>query len=800
MDPVRREIALRGVVQGVGLRPFAARAARALGLAGEIANASWGVRVVLEGAEEKIDAWLAALRTAAPPGARIEALAQREAPLRGLAGFEIAASELAEGAAPTRIPPDVALCEVCRAELFDPRNRRYRYAFTHCAACGPRASVALALPYDRARTTLGAFPPCAACRAEYADPEDRRFHAETVACPACGPVLAARRATGEEVQGDAVEAAAACLRAGGLVALKGYGGFHLACDATRAEAVERLRARKARPVKPFALLVPDLEAARSLAELGPDDVAWLAGSARAVVVAPRRAPGCAALGLAGAVAPRTRDLGLLLPVAPLHWLLLYDPGARPGVDPARFPALVFTSANRSGEPTLHDDVEAAAELAGVADLVVGHDRAIARPSDDPVVRSAPTGPIALRLSRATAPLALPLPREGPAALAAWARARDAAPSVLAVGGDLKAAPAVLARGEVVLGEHVGDLAYAAAADALEARAEALARLLAVRPAVVACDLHPGYVGSEIAARLAARLGAALAPVQHHHAHAAACLVEHGHAGPALALVLDGAGFGADGTLWGGELLRVTLAEASRLAHLETVPLPGGDAAVREPWRMAFAWLERAFPPGDAPRLPWHARRDGALALLARAALRGVASPPTSSCGRLFDAVGSLLDLGDVASHEGEVAMALESLAETAGDAFPLGDGEPAPAPGGALPAADLVRDLVRARAAGAPAAALARGFHAALAARLASAAARAAECTGLREVVLSGGCLQNRLLAAELAARLRTAGLRPLLHRVLPPNDGALAVGQAAVAAARAAAPGCQRAPLAWRA
>jgi len=787
MDAVRREIALRGVVQGVGLRPFAARAARALGLAGEVANASWGVRVVLEGAEEKIDAWLAALRTAAPAGARIEALAQRDAPPRGLAGFEIAASEVGEGAAPTRIPPDVALCDACRAELFDPRDRRHRYAFTHCAGCGPRASVALALPYDRARTTLGAFPPCAACRAEYADPEDRRFHAQTVACPDCGPALAARSATGEDVPGGAVEAAAACLRDGGVVALKGYGGYHLACDATRAEAVERLRARKARPVKPFALLVPDLAAARALAELGPADEVWLGGSARAIVVAPRRPAGCAALGIAAAIAPRTRDLGLLLPVAPAHWLLLYGPGARPGADAPRFAALVFTSANRSGEPTLHDDAEAAAQLAGVADLVVGHDRAVARPSDDPVVRSAPTGPIPLRLSRATAPLVLSLPGGGRASPAGRARGPDAAPAVLAVGGDLKAAPAVLARGEVVLGEHVGDLAEVAAADALEARAEALARLLAVRPAVVACDLHPGYVGSELAARLAARLDAALAPVQHHHAHAAACLVEHGHAGPALALVLDGAGFGADGTLWGGELLRVTLAESSRLAHLEPVPLPGGDAAVREPWRMAFVWLRRAFPAGDAPRLPWHARHGGALAVLARAVERGVASPPTSSCGRLFDAVASLLDLGDSASHEGELAMALESLAETADETFPLGEGEPAPAPGGVLPAADLVRDLVRARAGGAPAAALARGFHAALAARLANAAARAAERTGLSDVALSGGCLQNRLLTAELGACLRAAGLRPLFHRALPPNDGALAVGQAAVAAARAA-------------
>jgi hydrogenase maturation protein HypF len=773
MDRVRREITLRGVVQGVGFRPWAASTAQRLGLAGEVANAPWGVRVVLEGAETSVAAWLDALHGKPPPGACVEHCDVREAAARGVRGFRIARSlETAHGA-PTRIPPDVALCDACRSDLFDPEDRRHRYPFTHCSACGPRASVLRALPYDRERTTLDAFPPCAACRREYGDADDRRFHAQTLACPACGPGLAAHLPDGRAPNGDAVEAAAECLAAGGIVALKGYGGFHLACDATRREAVDRLRKRKGRPTKPFALLVPDLATARELTHLGDEDEGWLAGPARAVVVAPRRDAGCRALGVAREVAPASGDLGVLLPVAPLHWLLLYGPGARPGVDAPRFRVLVFTSANLSDEPTLHDDAEARARLAGIADLMVGHDRAVARPSDDPVLRSEAPAPIPLRLSRATAPLALTLP-EG---------ARDSEP-VLALGGDLKAAPALLGRGEVLLGEHVGDLASVEAADALEVRAEALCRLLELRPARVAHDRHPGYVGTDLAARLAQRWGATPVAVQHHHAHAVACLLEHGRGGPALALVLDGAGWGEDDTLWGGELLRVTLRDAVRLAHLETLPAPGGDAAVREPWRMAFAWLRRAFPDDDAPRLPWHARRAHGLAILARAMERGVASPLTSSCGRLFDAVASLLDLGDTAGHEGAAAMALEALAETTGAVARLGD-ETAAASPGVIPAADLVRDLVLARAEGADSAELARGFHTALAARLADAALRAAAETGLREIALSGGCLQNRLLGGALEARLRDAGLRVLRHRRLPPNDGGLAVGQAVVAALR---------------
>jgi hydrogenase maturation protein HypF len=782
MAAVREVIALRGVVQGVGLRPWAARCAREQRLAGAVRNTGEGVEVELEGERGAVARWLEALRRDPPPGAVIESLQRVRALPLGRRGFRIEPSRACGSGEPTRIPPDAPLCSACLHELFDPVDRRYRYPFTHCSSCGPRASVILSLPYDRQRTTLAPFAPCAACRSEYEDPADRRHHAQSLACPDCGPRLCALAAVAGDGAGDPLEAAVAILAAGGVVALKGYGGFHLLADATCEDAVARLRARKGRPAKPLALLVPDLASARRLARLSTDDERLLAGTARAVVVAPRRADGCAQLGLARGVAPSASDLGLVLPCAPPHWLLLHAPGTRPAAGAPRFCALVFTSANRSGEPTLHRDDDARAALAGIADLVVGHDREVARPSDDPVFRNSSRGPIPVRLSRSTAPLALRLPD-----------VLRGAPPLLALGGDLKCAPALLRGDEILLAEHVGDLGSAAAADALAQRAPALCRLTGASPRAVAHDAHP----DSVSAALARALGLPRVAVQHHHAHAAACLVDDGHAGPALALVLDGAGFAEEGSVWGGELLHVSdaLARARRVAHLEAVPLPGGDRAAREPWRMAAVWLARAFPQG-APALDWHARRDSrALRAVLGVAARGLASPPTSSCGRLFDAVASLLGLADTVSYEGEAAMALESLATEHPRAAPAGrvraDGPgAAPASAGSIPVADLVRTVALARARGEDAAAIARGFHEELAGRLAGAAARAAREVGCVQVALSGGCFQNRLLLDLVCGELEAAGLEPLRQRRVPPNDGGLAVGQAAVAAARLRASG----------
>jgi hydrogenase maturation protein HypF len=686
------------------------------------------------------------------------------------------------------------VCIPCLEEIYALEGRRSGYVFTHCASCGPRASVLRALPWDRERTTLAPFPLCADCRREYEDPEDRRYHAEAIACPACGPRLVARNAAGRALAsdpgargaaaqtqaGDAVAYALAVINAGGIVAIKGYGGFHLALDATNEETVSRLRKRKGRPAKPLALLVPDLTIARTIVELSDADEALLAGPLRPVVVAPQRPSGCADLGIASGVAPTTSDHGLLLPSTPLQHLLLC---ASPGDAMPRPRALVLTSANRSGDPTLWDDAEALRELVSVADLILLHDREVARPCDDSVFRTSRRGAIPMRLSRGAAPLVL----RAPGAVRAGA-------CVLALGGDLKAAPALAIGSEIVLEAHVGDLESPATADAALERALRLCRERGVRPDRVVHDLHPGYVGTRLVAGLAARFGAETLAVQHHHAHALAAAVEHGLDAPFLAIVLDGFGFGSDGTLWGGEILALDGVRAERAAHLEMLRIPGGDAAVREPWRSAARWLARAFPDGDAPALPWHTRQEaGALALLAHAARRGINATETSSCGRLFDAVASLLDCGDRSSFEGEAAIALEALAaaapattrgtcaQRAGAEAGLAGAGPAEvdsSAAGAIPCADLVRGLVFAAAHGEPRAALARRFHDALAARLTARAATLAAERGLRTVVLSGGCLQNRLLAETLIRGLEARGLVPLAHRLLPPNDGSLAVGQ----------------------
>lgn len=790
----REALRLGGVVQGVGLRPWAARRARVHELAGEIANAPDGVLVTLEGSPAAIAAWLTDLAHDPPPGLRIDRMDRRTLPPAGARGFRILPSAAAGPAA--GLPPDIPVCRECLAEIYADRGRRAGYAFTHCASCGPRASVLRALPWDRERTTLSGFPLCADCRREYEDENDRRYHAETIACPACGPALVARTADGAILAHDAsgedpLSLALATLAAGGIVALKGYGGHHLALDATNERAVAMLRERKQRPARPLALLVLDLETAHTIVELSAADEALLAGDVRPVVVAPKRSAGCAALGIAPSVAPTTGDHGVILPSTPLHHLLLR---ALPGDHRPRPRVLVFTSANRSGDPTLWDDAETLRALTGVADLFLTHDREIARPCDDSVFRSSPAGAIPMRLSRGAAPLGLQAPH-----------GERAGACVLAIGGDLKAAPALTIGGEIVLEAHVGDLESPATADAAMERALRLCRERGVRPERVAHDLHPGYVGTRIAAEIARAFGAETLAVQHHHAHALAAAVEHGLDAPFLAIVLDGLGFGSDGTLWGGEILAVDGARCERAAHLESLRIPGGDAAAREPWRSAASWLARAFPGGDAPVLAWHGRHDATtLALVERAAKRGVNAPETSSCGRLFDAVASLLDCGDRVRFEGEAAIALEALAAAASDESAgrstLGSGDPgatgaspdvsasatgAPIAGagaGEIACAALVREAALGAARGEAPSVLARRFHEGLAARLVSRAAALAEARRLRSVVLSGGCLQNRLLADALVRGLEARGLEPLVHRRLPPNDGSLAVGQAVFA------------------
>jgi hydrogenase maturation protein HypF len=704
----RRRFRARGVVQGVGFRPFVHRLASEAGLAGFVLNDGEGVLIEAEGAG--LDEFAAALLRQAPPLARIVSLtAEPVAPL-GETSFRILESLRSAGSA--AIPPDVATCEDCLRELFDPADRRYRYPFVNCTQCGPRFTIVRAVPYDRPNTTMAGFPLCPDCRREYEDPADRRFHAEPIACPACGPRLSMPLAE-----------AVAVLAGGGILAVKGLGGYHLACDAANEQAVARLRARKRREEKPLAVMTSE---PGSLAVLTADERALLSSSERPIVLVGRRADAP----VAPSVAPGSPWLGLMLPYTPLHHLLCHDAGG----------PLVMTSGNLSDEPIAIDDEEARDRLSGVADAFLAHDRPIHRRCEDSVVRAA----FPVRRSRGYAPASIPLP---------------AGPSrpLLAVGAELKSTFCVATPEGAFLSPHLGDLDSEASARAFHGDLDLYLAMLGVEPEVVACDLHPEYLST----KWARESGLPLVEVQHHHAHAAACLAEHGEEGPALALVFDGTGYGTDGTLWGGELLRCDLAEFERVAWLDPVPLPGGEAAIRAPWRLAAVHLERA-----GLQVPWERWRT------VRESLK-VNAPLSSGMGRLFDAAAALLGVREHVSYEGQAAIELEHLAgDVPAEPYPwtFGDGT------------GLIARCQADLAAGRPAAEIAAAFHETIAA---AAAEACAEAGGPETVVLSGGTFQNVRLLESTSKRLGRLGLRVLAHRFVPPNDGGISYGQAAVAARR---------------
>ncbi len=651
-----------------------------------------------------------------PPLARIASVADERVEPQGGSGFTVAASVAAGRSA--LVPPDVATCDACLHELFDPADRRYRYPFLNCTDCGPRFTIVTSVPYDRPNTTMAGFPLCADCRREYDDPTNRRFHAEPIACPACGPRLSVP-----------LEQAVAVLLDGGVVAVKGLGGYHLACDAASEAAVTRLRERKRREEKPLAVMTAEPEL---LAEVGAAEHELLRSPARPIVLL-RRLAGAA---VAPSVAPGSPWLGLMLPYTPLHHLLCVDTGT----------PLVLTSGNRTDEPIAVDDADARRRLGDIADLFLAHDRPIHRRCEDSVVRAS----FPLRRSRGYAPEALHLPVAAPRPL-------------VAAGAELKSTFCVARGSEAFLSPHLGDLTDERAHAAFTADLTLYVAMLGVEPEAVACDLHPDY----LATRWAWEQGLPVVEVQHHHAHAAACLAEHGETGVALAVVLDGTGLGTDGTLWGGEVLRCDLASFERLAHLETVPLPGGEAAVREPWRVAAAYLERAGRPVPWERWP-----------LVRQSL-AVNAPLSSGAGRLFDAVAALLGVRERVSYEAQGAIELEHLA---GDV--LAAAYPCTVDGGVIRGSDLVAAAHDDLHAGRDRAVIAAAFHEGVAAAFAEACARA-ESGGT--VVVSGGCLQNLRLLASLRRRLEANGLRVLSHRSVPPNDGGVSYGQAVVAATRLA-------------
>lgn len=776
--PVRRRFSVTGVVQGVGFRPFVHRVATELRLTGFVGNDAGAVFVEVQGPPADVDEFARRLRADAPPLAHVAAVTAVEVPPDGATSFVIvesrATASRAGGGARTAVPPDVATCDDCLRELRDPADRRYRHPFITCTNCGPRFTIIRGLPYDRPATTMAGFPMCARCAAEYHDPADRRFHAQPIACPDCGPSLwfaersgsdgfgpHAARTTGA---GAALAAARDALAAGRVVAVKGVGGYHLACDATSDAAVATLRERKARDGKPFAIMVRDLGAARELAEIDAEEAAVLTSPARPIVLLRRRP----AAPVAAGVAPGNPWLGILLPYSPVHHLLLGD-GAGP---------LVLTSANVSDEPLCYTDDDAATRLPRLADAALTHDRPIHVPCDDSVVRVDRDGDgvgheLPVRRSRGYAPLPVPLPP---------------GPPVLAVGGELKNTFCLTDGGRdrsslAYCSAHVGDMG---ALETLRAFERAVDQLTALRgePERLAADRHPGYHTRAWAEEHAGDRPLHL--VQHHHAHVASLLAEHGRLGePVVGVAYDGTGYGTDGTVWGGEILRLgpDSSRFTRAAHLVTVPLPGGDAAVRHPRRMALAHLRAAGVAWDADLPPVTACDPAERRLLASQLASGTGCVPCSSAGRLFDAVASLLGVRHTITYEGQAAIELEAAAAAWRGPVPalrLAVGTDARSGRTLLDPAPLLAGLVAAWRDGVPVPALAAAFHDALADATAAAVARVAG--PVRLAGLTGGVFQNVLLLRRVRARLEERGFAVLTHRVVPPNDGGLALGQAAVA------------------
>jgi hydrogenase maturation protein HypF len=765
---VRKSVRVTGTVQGVGFRPFVYSLAARLGLSGFVGNDSEGVFAEVEGDPAAVEEFLVAVERDAPPLARIGAIVAKTIRPNDSPGFTIAPSE--PGAQRTAlVSADSAMCAGCLAELGDPADRRYRYPFINCTNCGPRFTIVADVPYDRPNTTMAAFAMCGRCAAEYHDPADRRFHAQPVCCPACGPRLSLRSPYGRLVPaGDPVAAAAAVLRDGQVLAVKGLGGYHLAVDARSEEAAAALRARKHREDKPFAVMAASLAAARQLCEVDETAAGLLTSPRRPIVLMPRRAGTVAA-----AVAPGNRQLGVMLPYTPLHHLLL-EAVAGP---------VVLTSGNISDEPIAYRDEDAFTQLRRIADKFLTHDRAIHIRTDDSVVRVwggvagselAERGrEILIRRSRGHVPEPVTV------------RARFPRP-VLACGAELKNTFCLAKENRAFVSHHIGDLENAATLRSFTEGIEHFGRLFGIEPQVVAYDLHPEYLST----KYALDLDLDTCGVQHHHAHIASCLADNGHDGPVIGVAFDGTGYGTDGTLWGGEFLIADLAGFERAGHLAPVPMPGGAAAIRQPWRMAAAYLRAAYPGGPPSGLDVVKRNERNWAAVTSMAGRGVNAPLSSSAGRLFDAVAALLSVRDTINYEGQAAVELEQLADP-GETGLYRAEVTGPGPF-IIEGAGLVRAVAGELTEGTPVPLIAARFHNGVAALIEDGCALARERHGLDTVALSGGVFQNLIVAERAAARLEARGFRVLTHSRVPCNDGGISLGQAVVAGARDRALGPQ--------
>lgn len=747
-------IRVRGTVQGVGFRPFVWRLARDMGVRGHVLNDGGGVEITAWC--DDLGLFVQRLGAEAPPLARVASIDVAEVDLgTAPAGFAIVESDTGEAA--TAIPSDAATCPQCLAEIRDPAQRRYGHPFANCTNCGPRLTIVHRLPYDRANTAMAEFAMCAACAAEYADPTDRRFHAQPIACPDCGPRLWLEAGEERHHGAAAIERAADMIRNGGIVAIKGLGGFHLAADALQEPAVDRLRRSKQRMSKPFALMARDAAELRRYALLD-DAEEQLATSASAPILLLPRGP--EAQRLASSVAPGQSTLGFMLPYTPLHHLLMAQLDG----------PVVLTSGNVTNEPQCIGNAEARQRLGPFCDGLLLHDRDILQRVDDSVMRLSSTGPVVLRRARGLAPQPIGL------------AISDARP-VLALGGDLKAAVALLAGGNLTVSQHLGDLSTPLAREDFERMIALLLELHETRPSVIACDRHPDFHSTRVAQQLSARLAVPLMEVQHHHAHVLSCLADNGISDfrePVLGIVLDGAGLGPDGTVWGGEFLAVDSAGQRRLGHFPVVPLPGGDAAAEQPWRNAVAQLDAALGWEQASmRLagnPVMAMPVDAL----RRVLHLAQTPRTSSAGRLFDAAASILGICvGKQDYEGEAATLLEACALQAHDGGSYGEA----VSGAAMSWAPLFDGMLDDLSAGTPRETIARRFHDTVVASVVRQAGLYCEARGIDRVALSGGCFNNVLLLDGIVSGLASRGLSVLVHRSLPPGDGGLAAGQCLAAA-----------------
>lgn len=763
--PVRCLFKVSGAVQGVGFRPFVYNLAVKYRLGGSVFNDTEGVVIDVEGPAARVDKFYRGLEAGPPPPAQIDRITRSVLPVRGIQEFIIGKSNMdRQGSIP--LPPDLAVCPDCRRELADPGDRRFRYPFINCTACGPRFTIVEALPYDRCRTSMKNFPMCPDCSREYLDPADRRFHAQPAACPACGPraVLVDRLGRPAAAGSSWLEAAGTFLKKGYIVAVKGLGGFHLACDAFSQAAVAELRRRKGRPAKPFAVMFRNLDTVQRYCSLTQSEAELLRSPAAPVVLL-RKKDCCS---LPHNLAPGLNALGVMLPYTPLHLLLLQEGP----------PALVMTSGNRAGLPLVAENRQAREQLGDLADFFLWHDREIVHRCDDSVTALVGGKNLFLRRSRGYAPLPLEVP------------AAPGAPAALGIGGDMKNTFCLVHRGRAYLSQHIGAVDNLEGLQNLAENVEVFCRLTGIRPAVIACDLHPQYLSSKLAAELAAKLGADLHPgVQHHHAHLASCMAENAVDGDMIGIILDGTGYGPDGRLRGFEVMTGGYRHYRREYHLAYAPLPGGERSVRNPWLTAAACLNTFLGQrGQTAARNFFPERLGELLTVEKMLASGLNSPPASSCGRLFDAVAALLGLCSENTYEGEAAVLLGSLAPwfpsepVDRTALPELDPYPFTLRGASIDPGPALEVILTEIGSGTDAAAIAGRFHDTVLAIVLETAQRVRKKTGLTRVALSGGAWQNRYLSGFAKLVLENKGFTVFQQNLAPPGDGGLALGQALIA------------------